>query len=65
MSFSRAAINFRTVTNSSRRLSDEIEWGSSGADAEFLRKLRRQLAKIDEKDRIFVLHLARKMVSRG
>jgi transcriptional regulator with XRE-family HTH domain len=48
-----------------RKSPEETEWGRSGADAEFLSKLRRQLAKLDEKNRMIILHLARKLVSRG
>src|SRR6266481_760105 len=45
--------------------SDENEWGSSGNDAKYLSMLRRLLAKIDGKNRMIILHLARKLVSRG
>jgi transcriptional regulator with XRE-family HTH domain len=44
---------------------DENEWGSSGNDAKYLSMLRRLLAKIDGKNRMIILHLARKLVSRG
>ena len=45
--------------------SDENEWGGSGNDAKYLSMLRRLLAKIDGKNRMIILHLARKLASRG
>src|SRR5467141_5010169 len=34
-----------------RKASDDIAWGSSGKDARFLNRLRRQLSKSEEADR--------------
>jgi transcriptional regulator with XRE-family HTH domain len=44
-----------------RKASDDIAWGSSGKDAEFLRKLRRLLGKAEEQDRKLVLYTLQKM----
>lgn len=43
----------------------EAEWGITGEDAKFLAKLRRLLAKTDEKNRTIILHMARQMVERA
>jgi transcriptional regulator with XRE-family HTH domain len=47
-----------------RRSPNEKEWGSTGKDAKFLSKLRRLLAKTDDRNRMVILHMARKMVER-
>lgn len=52
------------VPNLLKRNPDETEWGSSGEDAKFLRTIRRLLAKIDQKDRMLIFHMARKMADR-
>jgi hypothetical protein len=43
------------------RLGDDTEWGSSGRDARYLRKLRRLLARMDEQDRRLLLFFTQKM----
>jgi len=40
---------------------DETEWGSSGEDALFFKKLRRLLRKISQDNRKIILHMAGKM----
>jgi transcriptional regulator with XRE-family HTH domain len=47
-----------------RKSSDEGDWGSSGKDARFLSKLRRQLGKTNEQDRKIILLMAQKMALR-
>src|SRR5277367_5528259 len=47
-----------------RKSSDDIAWGSSGKDARYLNKLRRQLGKSKEGDRKLLLHMAQKMANR-
>ena len=47
-----------------RKSSDEIAWGSSGKDAQFLSKLRRLLGKANEQDRKIILLMAQKMALR-
>ena len=47
-----------------RKSSDEIAWGSSGKDAQFLSKLRRLLGKASEKDRKIILLMAQNMALR-
>jgi len=42
----------------------KTEWGSAGKDARFLNKLRRLLGKIDEKNRMVILHMAGEMANR-
>ena len=48
-----------------RKSPEETDWGSSGEDAKYLSKLRRLLAKTDDKNRTIILHMARKMVDRA
>ena len=43
------------------RLVDDTEWGSSGRDARYLRKLRRLLARMDERHRRLLLFITQKM----
>src|SRR5438309_8417803 len=43
-----------------RRFVEDIIWGSSGKDGRYLNKLRRALAKAEEKDRKLVMHMAQK-----
>lgn len=43
------------------RLGDDTEWGSSGRDARYLRKLRRLLARMDEGDRQLLLLITQRM----
>ncbi len=47
-----------------RNPSDEIAWGSSGKDAQFLGKLRRLLGKSSEEDRKLLLHMVQRMANR-
>jgi transcriptional regulator with XRE-family HTH domain len=49
------------VPNLLRKSPAATEWGSAGKDAKFMNKLRRLLGKIDEKNRMVILHMARKM----
>lgn len=44
-----------------RRLLDDTEWGSSGKDARYLRKLHRLLARMDGGDRRLLLFITQKM----
>jgi transcriptional regulator with XRE-family HTH domain len=44
---------------------DKIEWGASGKQARFLRRFRRALGGIDEKDRLMVLGMVQKMAFRS
>jgi len=44
-----------------RKSSDDTIWGSSGKDADFLRKLRRLLGKANENDRKLILYTLQKM----
>jgi len=44
-----------------RKSAEDIIWGSSGKDGRYLNKLRRALAKAEEKDRKLVMHMAQKM----
>jgi transcriptional regulator with XRE-family HTH domain len=46
------------------KTADEIAWGSSGKDAQFLSKLRRLLGKVSEADRKLILQMVRKMAIR-
>ena len=46
---------------SRRKTADDIAWGSTGKDGRYLNKLRRALAKAEEKDRKLVMHMAQKM----
>lgn len=41
-----------------------ILWGSEGEDARYLGRLRRQLSKLDENDRLLILRLTRKFARR-
>lgn len=43
------------------RLGDDTEWGSSGRDGRYLRKLRRLLARMDERHRGLLLFITQKM----
>lgn len=43
------------------RLVDHTEWGSSGKDARYLRKLRRLLARMSDGDRRLLLFITRKI----
>ncbi len=47
-----------------RKTADETAWGSSGKDARFLVKFRRLLGRMDEGDRLLLLHIAQKMANR-
>ncbi len=47
-----------------RKSADEGGWGSSGKEAEYVRKLRRLLGKADENDRKLLLHMTQKMARR-
>jgi len=47
-----------------RNSPDGTAWGSSGKDAEYLRKLRHLLSKADENDRKLLLHMTQKMARR-
>ena len=47
-----------------RNSPDGTAWGSSGKDAEYLRKLRHLLSKADESDRKLLLHMTQKMARR-
>ena len=47
-----------------RKTSDEIAWGSSGKEAQFLNKLRRSLGKANDADRKVILFMAQKMALR-
>jgi transcriptional regulator with XRE-family HTH domain len=44
-----------------RRTASDLDWGSSGKDARYLMKFRRQLSKMDEGDRRLLLFMAQKM----
>lgn len=44
-----------------RKSAEDIVWGSSGKDGRYLNKLRRALAKSEEKDRKLVMYVAQKM----
>lgn len=44
-----------------RKSGDDIAWGSAGKDARYLNKLRRALAKAEDKDRKLVMHMAKKI----
>jgi transcriptional regulator with XRE-family HTH domain len=52
------------VLNSALRKDDKDDWGSSGRDARYLKKLRHHLSKSDEENRKLLLHMARKMAGR-
>src|SRR2546430_16230495 len=47
-----------------RKSSEEDAWGSSGKDARFLSKLRRQLGKSSDENRKLILHMAQKIADR-
>jgi transcriptional regulator with XRE-family HTH domain len=47
-----------------RNSPDGTAWGSSGKDAEYLRKLRHLLSKADGNDRKLLLHMTQKMARR-
>jgi transcriptional regulator with XRE-family HTH domain len=47
-----------------RKSSDEIVWGSTGKEARYLNKFRRQLGKTEESDRKLLLYMAQKMANR-
>ena len=44
---------------------DETPWGRCGQDANYLKKLRRVLRKIDEANRRFLLQMASKLARRA
>src|SRR3989442_9883645 len=44
---------------------DGSSWGSSGDDAAYLNKLRRCLAKMDQRNRKLLLNILQKMTGRG
>jgi len=44
-----------------RRNADDSAWGSSGADADYLMKVRRLLGRMDENDRLLILGMVQKM----
>ena len=44
------------------RPADDTDWGSSGRDARYLRKLRRLLARMDEDNRRLLLFITQKMI---
>jgi len=44
-----------------RKAADAKEWGTSGKDARVMNRIRRLLAKLEEKDRDLLLFLAQKM----
>jgi transcriptional regulator with XRE-family HTH domain len=44
-----------------RTRTDETEWGSAGKDGRFLNQFRSILGRIEEPDRILLLHMAQKM----
>ena len=48
-----------------RRTGDDIAWGSSGKDAQFLAKLRRLLSKTNETDQKMLMFMAQKMAGSG
>ena len=41
------------------------EWGTIGGTADYLRKLRKLLAKMEPHERSLILHLAQKVAKRG
>lgn len=47
-----------------RKSSQEVEWGSSGKQALYVRRFRKYLAKTGETDRKLLLVLAQKMATR-
>jgi hypothetical protein len=47
-----------------RKSTDDLAWGSSGKDAQFLGKLRRALGKANEQDRKLLLQMVQKMAIR-
>ena len=47
-----------------RKTADDIAWGSKGKDARFLNKLRRLLAKTQERDRKLLLSMAQKIATQ-
>jgi hypothetical protein len=56
-----AAPSVRKVKN----LKDSDEWGNTGADAGYLSKLSKLLAKIDPNDQKLLLLVAQKVVRRS
>jgi len=52
------------LSNPSLRKDDKDDWGSSGRDARYLKKLRYHLSKSDEENRKLLLHIAQKMARR-
>jgi transcriptional regulator with XRE-family HTH domain len=46
-----------------RKTSDEIAWGSSGKNAQYLHKLRKCLSKTPDRDRKILLGFAQKVAS--
>lgn len=47
-----------------RKSSDDSVWGSSGEDADFMRRLRRLLSKAGEDDRKLILYMTQQMARR-
>ncbi len=47
-----------------RKTADEIAFGSSGKEARVLAKFRQLLGRIDESDRLLLVHMAQKMAKR-
>jgi len=48
-----------------RSIGDELDWGSSGRDAEFLDKFRRVLGKTSADDQKMLMVMAQKMAQRS
>jgi len=48
-----------------RKASDQIAWGSSGKDADFLSRFRRVLGKTKEADKKMLMFMAQKMAGSG
>jgi transcriptional regulator with XRE-family HTH domain len=44
---------------------DETAWGSSGQDAEYLKKLRRLLRKLDEENRKLLMQMSSRLARRA
>src|SRR5579863_9768220 len=47
-----------------RRPDDKVTWGSSRKQARALLRLRRMMSKIDERDRLLIISLVKKMTAR-
>jgi transcriptional regulator with XRE-family HTH domain len=48
-----------------KNLTDSDEWGNTGADAGYLSKLSRLLAKMDPNDQKLLLHVAQRVARRS